>query len=132
MTDIVKVLTHARRLNSATKTLSIEALQSVYTKLGNIIEQRIEAEKEANKLETEKLEKIKKYRQMMAEDGIDPNDLVAEEADKPVKKRAPRPPKYEIVDDNGNKVTWTGQGRMPNVFKSKVDAGVSIDTFLIK
>ena len=61
----------------------------------------------------------------------DLDELVTEA---PVKKgkRAPRPAKYEIENEAGERITWTGQGRMPNLFKARVDNGESIDNFLIK
>ncbi|WP_136810148.1 H-NS family nucleoid-associated regulatory protein [Desulfosediminicola flagellatus] len=131
MEDFVKIITHARRFKSATKGFSLEQLQEVKTKLDTIIDDRIAEAEEAKRANAEKIEKIEKYREMMAADGIELEDL-ADEA--PVKKgkRAPRPPKYGITNDAGEYITWTGQGRMPNVFKTKVDAGQSIDTFLIK
>ena len=32
---------------------------------------------------------------------------------------------------HGEHITWTGQGRMPNVFKVRIEAGETLDTFLI-
>lgn len=130
MSDFLKVLCHARRLNSATKSLSVGQLEDIKTKLEKIIKDRIAAEEKNKQEEAEKLKKIEKYKEMLAADGIDPDELVHEMPEKPA-KRAPRPPKYEIVVD-GERITWTGQGRMPNVFKKEVDAGKSLDSFLIK
>ena len=132
MSELHKVLTHARRLNSATKELSVSELEGIKDKLEKIIEQRIVAEEKARKKDAAKIEKIERYKKILAEDGINPEDLITEGIEKPVKKRAPRPPKYAITTDDGKEITWTGQGRMPNAFKAKVDKGVSIDTFLIK
>lgn len=130
MSEFLKVLCHARRLSSATKTLSVEQLKDIQSKLEKIIDNRIIEEKENKEKEAEKLKKIEKYKEMLAADGIDPDELVHEVAEKPA-KRAPRPPKYEITV-NGERVTWTGQGRMPNVFKTEVEAGKSLDSYLIK
>lgn len=131
MEDFAQIIGHARRFKKATNSLSIDELVEVKAKLEKIIEDRIASAAEEKKKNAAKIEKIEKYRQMLAADGIDPDELVSEA---PVKKgkRAPRPPKYEIMDESGKKVTWTGQGRMPNVFKAKVDSGESIDNFLIK
>ncbi len=132
MDSVVKVLSHSRRLNSATKKLSLQELYNIKEKLEKIIEQRLEAEKEAKKKNAEKAKKIKEYKKMLAKDGINLDELLRENGEKNGRKRAPRPPKYKITDDNGKITTWTGQGRMPNVFKKQVDAGVSIEKFLIK
>lgn len=131
MSEFEKIITHARRFKSATKDFSLEQLQDVKSKLDKIIEDRITAEEEIVRMNAEKIEKIEKYKEMLAADGIDLDELTA---DTPVKKgkRAPRPPKYAITNDAGERITWTGQGRMPNIFKARVDAGESIDNFLIK
>ncbi|WP_136797023.1 MULTISPECIES: H-NS family nucleoid-associated regulatory protein [Desulfosediminicola] len=131
MEEFIKVITHARRFKSATKEMTIEQLEEIKAKLDKIIEDRLEQEEEFKRADAERLEKIAKYREMMAADGIKLDDLVT---DAPVKKgkRAPRPPKYEIMNEAGERITWTGQGRMPNVFKARVDAGESLENFLIK
>lgn len=131
MEEFIKIITHARRFKSTTKELTVEELQEVKDKLEKIIEDRMAGEVEDKRKEAEKIEKIENYRKMMAADGIDPEELVGEFAVKPG-KRAPRPPKYEIWDEAGERITWTGQGRMPNIFKAKVDAGEPIEKFLIK
>jgi DNA-binding protein H-NS len=132
MSDFVKVLSHARRLNSATKSLSVAELKDIQSKLEKIIEKRIAAEEDSIRKEAEKQKKIEDIKKQLAADGINLNELLTEGTGKVAKKRAPRPPKYEITNAEGDKITWTGQGRMPNVFKEKVTEGISIDTFLIK
>lgn len=131
MEDFLKIITHVRRFKSATKDLNLEELAEIKSKLEKIIEDRIAAEAEEKRRNAEKEEKIERYREMLAADGIAPEEIVAEA---PVKKgkRAPRPPKYEIKDESGRTITWTGQGRMPNIFKTRVEAGESLDNFLIK
>jgi DNA-binding protein H-NS len=105
-------------------------LEEVKSKLQKIIDDRI-AEEEAEKIENaERFEKIRKYRELLAADGIDPDELQDGTTEK-LGKRAPRQPKYEIWNEAGEHITWTGQGRMPNVFKVRIDAGESLDTFLI-
>lgn len=131
MSEFLKILSHARRFNSATKELSVDQLEEIKDKLEKIIEDRLAAVEEARQHEAEKLEKIQKYKEMLAADGIDLGELVTEAAEKPA-KRAPRPPKYAITNEAGERITWTGQGRMPNVFKAKVESGESIDNYLIK
>lgn len=131
MEEFIKIITHARRFKSATKEMTVEQLEEIKAKLDKIIEDRLAQEEELKLLEAERLEKIEKYREMMAADGINPDDLVTEA---PAKKgkRAPRPPKYEITNEAGERITWTGQGRMPNVFKARVEAGEPLENFLIK
>ncbi|TKB25990.1 hypothetical protein FCL47_12965 [Desulfopila sp. IMCC35006] len=130
MSDFLRIITHARRFKSALKDIGVEQLEEVKIKLQKIIDDRI-AEEEAERIENaEKNEKIQKYKDLLAAEGIDPNDLLDEPAEKQM-KRAPRQPKYEIWSEEGKHITWTGQGRMPNVFKARIEAGESLDTFTI-
>ena len=131
MSELLRIMSHSRRLKSAVKELSIEQLEDIKDKLQAIIEERV-AEEAAEKQENqERLDKIQKYRELLAADGINPNEL----ADISLEKaggRNPRQPKYEVWNEVGERITWTGQGRMPNLFKARIDAGESLDTFLIE
>ncbi len=130
MSDFLRIITHARRFKSSVKELGIEQLEEIKKKLQKIIEDR-KAEEEAALLENkERLEKIRQYKEMLANDGIDLNEL-QDSAYPKQGKRAPRKPKYEIWNESGEHITWTGQGRMPNIFKARIEAGEPIDTFLI-
>ena len=131
MNDFLRIITHARRFKSAVKEIGVEQLEEVKIKLQKIIDDRI-AEEEAARIENaEKIEKIRKYKELLAEDGIAPEDLLDESSGQQQGKRAPRQPKYEIWSEKGEHITWTGQGRMPNVFKARIEAGETLDTFSI-
>jgi DNA-binding protein H-NS len=130
MNDFLRIITHARRFKSAVKELSVEQLGEVQNKLKKIIEDRI-VEEETERLQNAKrLERIKEVRDMLAAEGIDPDELQDTDFDRPG-KRARRKPKYEIWNEAGEHITWTGQGRMPNIFKARVEAGEPLETFLI-
>ena len=76
MNDFLRIITHARRFKIALKDISIEQLEEIKIKLQKIIDDRV-AEEEAIKAENaEKNEKIRKYRELLAADGIDPNELL--------------------------------------------------------
>lgn len=131
MNELLRIISHSRRLKSAVKELSTEQLEDIKNKLQAIIEERV-IEEAAEKLENqERIEKIKKYRELLAADGINPDELAEASFEKPG-KRNPRQPKYEVWNEVGERITWTGQGRMPNVFKARIDSGESLDTFLIE
>lgn len=130
MSDFIRIVTHSRRLKSAVKDLSIEQLEEIKAKLQAIIEERVAEETAEQKENAERLDKIRKYREMLAEDGINLEEL-SEFFPERQGKRAPRQPKYEVWNEAGERITWTGQGRMPNIFKSRIEAGESLDTFLI-
>ncbi len=130
MTEFIKIITHARRLKSALKPVAVEELKEIRRKLDDIIESR---EKELEKERAEILDKekkIAKYKKMMESEGIFLDDFRSLSKKKKAKKST-REPKYEIVVD-GERITWTGQGRMPRVLRERIDAGASKDDFLIK
>ena len=131
MKEFIAVLCHARRFKSAVKELRVDQLEEVRQKLDKIIEDKTLEFEKLRKSEAERLEKIKKIQEMLAAEGIEPSEL---QSSAPVKKgkRPPRQPKYEYVNDAGERITWTGQGRMPNVFKNRLEQGDKIEKFLIK
>ena len=131
MSEFTDILCHARRFKSSVKELSVEQLEEIKLKLDKIIVDRTQELEEQKKGEAERQEKIKKYQEMLAVDGIAPEELQASAAAKST-KRPPRAPKYEITNDAGERITWTGQGRMPNVFKHQIENGKKIESFLIK
>ncbi|WP_258807001.1 H-NS family nucleoid-associated regulatory protein [Pseudidiomarina sp. CB1] len=134
MSDFLDILTHGRRLKAAVKELSIQELEEVEQKLVKVIADRREEQAELKKLEAEKQRKIEELREAMAAAGIDASELLQGEVKgttKAKRKRAPKPAKYAIVDANGERKTWTGQGRMPNALKDALAKGKSLDDYLI-
>ena len=130
MSDFLEILTHGRRFKAAVKDLAIEDLKELAVKLDKVISERasqVEAEAEAT---AERNAKIDEIRKQMEAVGLSIDDLGASTVKVAPKKRAPRPAKYTI-DLNGEAITWTGQGRMPTVFKNELDNGRSMDDFLI-
>lgn len=127
MSDFLETIGHAKRLNSAVKDVSTDELKNLVTKIEKIIQTRIALEEAEQEAQAQRLEKIEALKQQMAEEGITAEDLSTVKAKAVRKKREPRPPKYAIMVD-GEKLTWTGQGRMPNAFKN---SGQPIENFLI-
>jgi len=130
MSEFIRILTHSRRLKSNLKDVGIEQLEEIKDKLTAIIEARLQEAEQAKQEAAEKEEKIRKIKEMMAADGIAPEDLQANSLEGGG-KRAPRKAKYEIYNESGQRITWTGQGRMPNLLKERVESGEPLDTFLI-
>lgn len=130
MNDFLRIITHARRFKSALKELGVEQLEEVKIKLQKIIDDRIAEEKASQVENAERNEKIRKLRELLATEGIEPDELLDGSSEKQGRK-AMRQPKYEIWNEAGEHITWTGQGRMPNVFKARIETGESLDTFLI-
>ena len=46
-------------------------------------------------------------------------------------KRPPRPAKYAFIDENGERKTWTGQGRTPRPIQNALNSGKSLSDFEI-
>ena len=137
MSDFINIINHERRLNAALKDLSVDELKGVQTKLNNIINKREQEEAELERERQQKKEKVAELKRTMQEAGIDISDIMETEIGgkalkKPVKKRAPKPAKYEFTDENGNHKTWTGQGRMPKALQNAIDNGRPLQDFLIR
>lgn len=135
MSEFLKTFLNARSLKAATKELSLEQLEETQMKLESIIDERKSAEEARQEEERAKLEKLTKYREMLEQDGIDPNELFemleAAGGGQAKRKRAPLPPKYRYVEDGVEK-TWTGQGRTPAVIQTAIDnEGKTKEDFLI-
>ncbi|CAG9297149.1 H-NS family histone-like protein [Celerinatantimonas diazotrophica] len=135
MSDFLKTFLNARSLKAATKELSLEQMEETLGKLEAIVQERRDIEQTRQAQEQAKLEKLKQYKEMMEQDGIDPSELVevfeSKAATPGRRKRAPLPPKYRYIEDGVEK-TWTGQGRTPAVIQHAIDnEGKSKDDFLI-
>lgn len=133
MSEFTSILTHGRRLKAAVKELSVSELEEVQEKLAKVIADRAEEEAQLLQQEAEKRRKIEELRKAMDAAGIDPSELLGDSAAAPKtrRKRAPKPPKYAIKDESGERITWTGQGRMPKALKNAVDRGEKLEKFLI-
>ncbi|MCE9686754.1 MULTISPECIES: H-NS family nucleoid-associated regulatory protein [Shewanella] len=130
MSEFLDILTHGRRFKAAVKDLSVVELRDVADKLDKIILDRASMAEEEEKAMAERNAKIEAIRLQMEAVGLSIDDLGGVAAKATTKKRAPRPPKYQI-EVNGEMIQWTGQGRMPTVFKNEVEKGRSMDDFLI-
>lgn len=130
MNEFSAILCHAKRFKGNVKELSIEQLEEVKLKLDKIIEDRTLELEVRRKGEAEHLEKIKRIQEIMAAEGVEASELQFSATVKAAKK-APRQPKYEINNAEGDRITWTGQGRMPNLFKNRLEQGEKIESFLI-
>ncbi|GGD75706.1 H-NS family histone-like protein [Lacimicrobium alkaliphilum] len=116
MSDFIKILTHARRLQAAVKELSVSELEQVSDKLADVIEKKKQQEAEKRR-ETERKQAVRDaILRQMHEAGLDISDLGGSATSGNKKTGQKRPIKYRFVDDAGNEHTWTGIGRTPKVF----------------
>ncbi|EJL88468.1 H-NS family nucleoid-associated regulatory protein [Pantoea sp. GM01] len=133
MSDALKALNNLRTLRAQARELEVAALEEMLEKFAVVVAERREEAAAETAAQREKEEKLALYKEMLMKDGIDINDLAQlnQPETKPKAKRAPRPAKYKFIDEQGNEKLWTGQGRTPSPIKAALDAGGSLDDFLI-
>ncbi|MBP6519966.1 H-NS family nucleoid-associated regulatory protein [Shewanella sp.] len=130
MSEFLEILTHGRRFKAAVKELSVEELRDLADKLDKILVERESMAEEEEQAMAARNAKIEEIRQQMEAVGLSIDDLGGVAVKAAAKKHAPRPAKYQIEVD-GEMVQWTGQGRMPTVFKNEINKGRSMEDFLI-
>lgn len=132
MSDALKSLNNIRSLRAQAREFQLADLEEMLEKFNVVVSERLEERQASEAAVREKEEKLAKYRELMLQDGIDPNELLGSlvTAGKIVAKRASRPAKYKY-SENGQEKLWTGQGRTPAVIKVAIDGGKSLDDFLI-
>ncbi len=137
MSELTKTLLNIRSLRAFARELTLEQLEEALDKLNTVVAERKEAEEEERTARAEQEAKLAAIADQIAKDGIDVDALISALAGdgkaktKSKSKRAPRPAKYKYVDANGEEKTWTGQGRTPSAIQEQLDAGKSLDDFLI-
>jgi len=132
MSDSLKALNNIRTLRAQAREIQLSELEEMLEKFSVVVAERREESSANEAAVREKEEKLAKYRELLLQDGIDPNELLGAltSTGKPRTKRAPRPAKYKYIED-GQEKYWTGQGRTPAVIKKAIDGGKSLDDFLI-
>lgn len=134
MSELAKGLTNLRSLRAAVRELTLEQAESALEKLQTAVEEKRANEAELIKAETERKERLAKYKELMEKEGITPEELqeifgTAATSARP--KRPPRPAKYAFIDENGERKTWTGQGRTPRPIQNALNSGKSLSDFEI-
>lgn len=133
MNEFLKVLLNIRSLRAAMRDLPFEQLEEIKEKMDSVIAERLAATAAEHEKRLEREKKLAEFRELLAQEGISPHDLVGSSvaaAPSTKSQRAPRPPKYQY-EHQGQVKTWTGQGRMPAPIASAVNAGQALEDFLI-
>ncbi|WP_322802818.1 H-NS family nucleoid-associated regulatory protein [Vibrio alfacsensis] len=135
MSELTKTLLNIRSLRAFSRELTLEQLEEALDKLTIVVQERQESEEADRAAQAEQEAKMAAIAEQIAKDGIDVEALISalagETKTKAKGKRAPRPAKYKYVDGNGDEKTWTGQGRTPSAIQEQLDAGKSLDEFLL-
>ncbi|RUT65676.1 transcriptional regulator [Morganella morganii] len=136
MSESLKPFNNIRTLRAQARESSLEVLEEILEKLTSVVEERRLEESQAQAKEEERTRKLEEFRQLLEKQNINPEELIQSMGTGKTtrkSKRAQRPAKYEYIDENGEKKTWTGQGRTPAVIKQAIDSeDKSLDHFLIK
>ena len=133
MSEGLKGLNNIGTLRAQARELPLTDLEETLEKLNVVVNEHREESEAEEEASRNKAKVLAKYREMLLENGIDPADLLEglQAGGKQGNKRAPRPAKYKYTDDNGEEKSWTGQGRTPAPMKAAIEAGKSLDDFLI-
>ena len=120
-----KRITVSEVLNFDFDQLESEQLHSLSDSLLGLISDRKEKDKQAF------IEEIREKADLM---GLDVEELLNQASAQPKKQRAPTKPKYEIIYEDGSRVTWSGKGRMKKEFSDwkAENQDSSIDELLIQ
>lgn len=129
MTTAKKSLLNLRVLSR--KSISLDQLKKMLENLNQVVNERIAEDAQEKATSKEREEKIDIYRQMLLSDGLSIKDLLSAQEKSPKKDRIEYTAKYKYLNDNGDKKTWTGKGRMPKVLKIAVNNGAHLDDFII-
>jgi DNA-binding protein H-NS len=127
--EFIKTCSNIRSLRAALRELPFDTIADMRDKFIQIVDERAIEEEQRLKEEQEKAEKRKAILDMMQEEGITMEELLAEAPTKAAPKSS-RPAKYIYQDDNGVTKTWTGQGRKPAPIQRAIENGGSLDDFL--
>jgi DNA-binding protein H-NS len=134
MSEFSDILLHARRLQGATKDLSLDELFDAQEKLALVIEKRKELQAQYELENQAKIAQIEAIKKQMLEAGLAISDfdssIVSDKPKRTRKRGAKRPVKYAITV-NSDTTSWTGIGRMPVVFSQALANGKSLEDFAV-
>jgi H-NS histone family protein len=129
---VTKYFNNFASLRAFSKDKELSFLEKAEKNLAQIIQDRKEA------IELEKMEQEERERARIAiieeieAKGWSVKDLLNPNAKENKLATSKAKNKYTFLDEQGNTQYWTGRGRMPAALKTKIDAGESLESFLIE
>ncbi len=129
---VTKYFNNFASLRAFSKEKELSFLEKAEKNLAQIIKDRKEA------IELEKMEQEERERERKAliekieAEGWTIKDLLNESGKSSKRATSKAKNKYTFLDEQGNTQYWTGRGRMPAALKAKIDAGESLESFLIE
>jgi len=134
MDNFLKLVNNRNSLKALVKDFYIDELQKFSSNLDIIIKQRISKENELQERHKKKLQSIEEIKALLIKQGLTVDDLTGDPLNKirkSVKIKKKLPPKYRLIDLDGNTCEWTGRGIAPKVFQQHFDRGHSKESCLI-
>lgn len=123
-----KYLSNIVALRSFSKAKDLAFLEKACENLSTIIQDK----KEMIELERMELEEREKNRQAILKELEERGWSIQDLLDSKGNKRKQAEYKYSYTDEQGNTKYWTGKGRTPVFLKAKLEAGESLEQYLIK
>lgn len=129
---VTKYFNNFASLRAFSKEKELSFLEKALENLSKIIKDKKDA------IELEKMEQEERERERKAliekieAEGWTIKDLLNESGKSSKRATSKAKNKYTFLDEQGNTQYWTGRGRMPAALKAKIDAGESLESFLIK
>lgn len=100
MTEVLKTLNNIRTLRAQAREVDLATIEEILEKLTSVVEDRRQEDAVAIVENTQRMEKLEKYRKQLLEYGIDPSELLGSiQTGKTKKSRPLHPAKY--TDENG-------------------------------
>lgn len=132
MSETLKSISNIRNLRALAREATLEQVEALFEKVQIVLEEKREAEKAKELAKAQRLENLKKYKELLEKDGISAEELAVllSGSSVPKKQREPRPAKYKFLE-NGVEKTWTGQGRTPKALQEQLNKGKSLKDFEI-
>lgn len=136
MTDIdlelIKIISNRRRLKAFVRrsSISVDEIESVFTDVISELKNEFSKELEQKRLHEQK---IAEFKELLKAENLSLSDFfdVAEQEQKTTRKQKAKP-KYEFTDETGTQKQWSGRGIMPKYLRERIEAGASLEDFLIK
>ena len=129
---VTKYFNNFASLRAFSKDKELSLLEKAERNLAQIIKDRKEAI-ELDKMEQEERERARiAILEEIKAQGWNIKDLLNPNANESKRAKSKAKNKYTFLDEQGNTQYWTGRGRMPAALKAKIDAGESLESFLIE
>lgn len=129
--QVTRYLCNMTLLRSYGKQTEMDTLETALKNLTTVFQERKDEEELAKMAQEEKEQRRLAMLEKLQAEGWTLDELL-ETANKQPKAKQKAPNKYQYVDSQGQTRFWSGFGRTPTELQALLDAGQSLETFLIQ